>query len=845
MTVSATATDNNGVVGVQFLLDGAALGAEDTASPYSVTWNTTATTNGAHTLSARARDAAGNTATSAGVIVTVGNGVPIIDVNVSTDKNDKQATIASPAFSTNGTNELLLAFIGADDNAAGQTVSSISTTGATLTWTMVRRTNTQRGDAEIWRAFSAAQLSNVTVTATLSQGAGAMLTVVSFAGVDTTGTSGSGAIGATNSAAAASGAPTASLVTTRVNSLVLGVGLDWDAGPARTLGANQTMVHQYLATNTITAWAQRGNNPTVVAGSTATINDTAPTGDRYNLTIVEVLPPGGPSFGITGSVTPSANGSGTTLALSGPTSGSTTADASGNFSFGGLGNGTYTITPSKTGFTFSPASQSVTVNGGSVTGVAFTIQPIPTFSISGAISPAANGSGTTLALSGGATGTATADVNGNFTFGNLQNGTYVITPSKTGFIFSPATQTITVNGANVTGVAFTAQPVPTWSISGTVSPAANGGGTTLALSGSGTGTATADVNGGFSFSGLQNGTYTVTPSKSGFTFSPASATVTVNGADVTGVAFTAQAIPTFNISGTVSPAANGTGTTLTLSGAGTGTVTADGSGNFTFGGRTSGTYTITPTKSGFSFSPASATVTVTNADVTGVNFTATALPVGLSIDVTVFKDSSTSSSTITTPAFSTAQPNELILAFVASDYISGPAQTVSTMTGGGLTWTLVARTNAQSGTSEVWRAFAVSKVTSATVTATLSQPGATSITMVSFVGADATGTNGSGAIGATGSANATSGGPTATLTTTRNSSWVFGVGNDYDNGTARTLGSGQTMVHQYLATVGDTYWVQRTTSATPVAGTAVTINDTAPTGDRWNLTIVEVLPATP
>jgi hypothetical protein len=53
------------------------------------------------------------------------------------------------------------------------------------------------------------------------------------------------------------------------------------------------------------------------------------------------------------------------------------------------------------------------------------------------------------------------------------------------------------------------------------------------------------------------------------------------------------------------------------------------------------------------------------------------------------------------------------------------------------------------------------------------------------------------------------------------------------------------MVHQYLATVGDTYWVQRTTAATPVAGTAVTINDTAPTGDRWNLTIVEVLPATP
>jgi hypothetical protein len=79
--------------------------------------------------------------------------------------------------------------------------------------------------------------------------------------------------------------------------------------------------------------------------------------------------------------------------------------------------------------------------------------------------------------------------------------------------------------------------------------------------------------------------------------------------------------------------------------------------------------------------------------------------------------------------------------------------------------------------------------------------------------------------------------------TTRNNSWVIGVGNDYDNATARTLGSGQTLVHQDLASSGDTYWVQMQTTTTPVAGTTVTINDTAPTGDRYNLTICEVLPA--
>ena len=72
LTVSATAADNPGVVGVQFKLDGANLGAEDTAAPYAVSWSTTATANGAHTLTATARDAAGNSTTAA-VPVAVDN----------------------------------------------------------------------------------------------------------------------------------------------------------------------------------------------------------------------------------------------------------------------------------------------------------------------------------------------------------------------------------------------------------------------------------------------------------------------------------------------------------------------------------------------------------------------------------------------------------------------------------------------------------------------------------------------------------------------------------------------------------------------------------------------------
>jgi len=73
ISVSANATDNVGVVGVQFKVDGVNLAAEDTTSPYSVGWDTTTATNGAHVLTAVARDAAGNQTTSGQVNVTVSN----------------------------------------------------------------------------------------------------------------------------------------------------------------------------------------------------------------------------------------------------------------------------------------------------------------------------------------------------------------------------------------------------------------------------------------------------------------------------------------------------------------------------------------------------------------------------------------------------------------------------------------------------------------------------------------------------------------------------------------------------------------------------------------------------
>src|SRR3989442_15475088 len=65
--VAATAYDNVGVVGVQFKLDGANLGAEVMNPPYARTWAPPVTASGQHVLTAVARDAAGNTRTSGAV----------------------------------------------------------------------------------------------------------------------------------------------------------------------------------------------------------------------------------------------------------------------------------------------------------------------------------------------------------------------------------------------------------------------------------------------------------------------------------------------------------------------------------------------------------------------------------------------------------------------------------------------------------------------------------------------------------------------------------------------------------------------------------------------------------
>ena len=76
-TIMITVTvSGDTVAGVRYRLDGANLGTEVTAPPYSLSWDTTTTTTASHTLSAVARLATGSTVSSSPVTVTVSNGPP-------------------------------------------------------------------------------------------------------------------------------------------------------------------------------------------------------------------------------------------------------------------------------------------------------------------------------------------------------------------------------------------------------------------------------------------------------------------------------------------------------------------------------------------------------------------------------------------------------------------------------------------------------------------------------------------------------------------------------------------------------------------------------------------------
>jgi hypothetical protein len=164
VTMSASASDNVGVAGVQFKLDGANFGAEDTTSPYSVSWNTLGAANGSHAVAAVARDASGNLATSASVTVTVANDLTPPSVSITAPASGATlaglVTVAASASDTGGVVgvqfEVSGARLGTEDTSAPYTVSWDTTLAGDGTYTVTGVARDLAGNS--------ARSSGVTVT---------------------------------------------------------------------------------------------------------------------------------------------------------------------------------------------------------------------------------------------------------------------------------------------------------------------------------------------------------------------------------------------------------------------------------------------------------------------------------------------------------------------------------------------------------------------------------------------------------------------------------------------------------------------------------------------------------
>jgi hypothetical protein len=320
-------------------------------------------------------------------------------------------------------------------------------------------------------------------------------------------------------------------------------------------------------------------------------------------------------FSVSGRVTQGAVGL-TNIAV---TLGDRTADtdANGNYRLGDLPAGSYTVSPVLPGYDFTPPNRSVTVGPDSpnVTQADFAANNV--FRIGGRITEYGAGlSNVPVALGDAATST---DPDGYFTFANLAAGTYAVLPTLAGFDFDPPIRSVTV-GPNVTNLDFRATGI--FTISGRISDGANGlGDISVALDGR-TNTTT-DPDGRYRFAGVGGRRYSVTPTRSGYGFTPANLSLAIVR-DVSDADFIGFRV--FTLVGRIANPDQGGGlsnTVVTASGrAGSWTATSltDAQGDYSFTNVPEGAITVVPSSAGYVFEPRLWSVTLI--DNTNLSFQA-------------------------------------------------------------------------------------------------------------------------------------------------------------------------------------------------------------------------------
>ncbi len=191
-------------------------------------------------------------------------------------------------------------------------------------------------------------------------------------------------------------------------------------------------------------------------------------------------------------------------------------------------NGTATyVVPLVPGYVATPASGSVAVSGAAMkVAITFALKPTPTYSVAFSESGLAKGTAWSvlvggLKLTGNTSGLSTHLANGTYTFA---------VGALTGFAVTPASGTVTVNGAATSqAVQFISTAVPTFGVSFTETGLPSGSDWTLDVAGSSNAVASTSYS-----TSLTNGSYSyAVTAPSGYVASPAGGHFTVSGSSVT------------------------------------------------------------------------------------------------------------------------------------------------------------------------------------------------------------------------------------------------------------------------------------------------------------------------
>ena len=372
VTLGANASDDVGVVGVQFKMDGVNVGTEDTTSPYSTSWNTTGVVAGTHQISAVARDAAGNTTTSAVATVTVSNA-------------DTQAPTVALTAPANGTTV-----------SGNVTVSADATDNVAVTGVQFRLDGNNLGSEDVSAPYSIAWATTGASNGShqlsaIARDAAGNVTTSAIRSV-TVSNGGSGDTQAPSVAltAPANGATVSGTVTLSANASdnvrVVGVQFKVDGANAGTEDTSSPFSRSWNSalvgngTHSVTAVARdAAGNITTSAARTIVVGN----GDTQAPTVSLTAPSSGAT--VSGTVTLSANASdndrvvGVQFKVDGVNAG--TEDTSSPFSRSwdslSVGNGSHSVTAvarDAAGNTTTSAARSITVsNGGGGGGTPLTI----------------------------------------------------------------------------------------------------------------------------------------------------------------------------------------------------------------------------------------------------------------------------------------------------------------------------------------------------------------------------------------------------------------------------------------------------------------------------------------